>query len=155
MFDLANRCARSHASGWISDLAATRFMHPAIGRPVALIVFLLVGAGACAGHGSPNARPVDQNFITSEQIVDQHFLTAFDAVQALHPLWLQVRGPNSLRNPSQVRVYLDAQLLGGVESLRSINASIIRSIEFVDGLQASARWGLDHGGGVILVMTQA
>lgn len=51
-------------------------------------------------------------------------------------------------------MYLDDSLLGGPDYLKQIAVSSISSIRFVDGLDASNRWGLDHGMGAIVVLTR-
>jgi outer membrane cobalamin receptor len=52
-----------------------------------------------------------------------------------------------------VRVYVDNASFGGVESLRNVDIANIKTIRYFDGVAATARWGIDHGGGVIPVMT--
>jgi hypothetical protein len=84
-------------------------------------------------------------------MVENHFLTAYDAVEALRSNWLQPRGPDSFTAPSEVRVYLDNTLLGGVTTLRDITVSTVSFIKYYDGITATGRWGLGHGAGVIFV----
>jgi hypothetical protein len=92
--------------------------------------------------------------ITREQLVEHNFNTAFDAVQALRSNWLRKRGEDSFRSPTQIWVYVDDVRMGGIESLRSIPRTGIEFIRYYDALTASARWGLDHGQGVIYVSTR-
>ena len=40
-------------------------------------------------------------------------------------------------------------------ALASISTAGLRSVEWVDGVEASARWGLDHGQGAIVLRTRA
>jgi len=117
-------------------------------------IALLVLCAACAGSAPRTEPPPDRNTITREQLAEHHFRSAYDAVAALRRNWLETRGPDSFSTPSQVLVYIDNVRVGGVETLRSIAISSISSIQHFDGLAASARWGLDHGAGVILVSTQ-
>jgi hypothetical protein len=119
-----------------------------------------VALGACAGHkaepaaGQPRANSSSRNVITQEQMVAQHFKNAYEAVQALHPNWLTTRGTDSFRSPSQVWVYLDDAKLGGVDQLTTIAPSTVGTIRHFNGVDASARWGLDHGAGVIQVVSR-
>jgi hypothetical protein len=53
-----------------------------------------------------------------------------------------------------VQVYLDDARLGGVDELKRIPIHHVAYIRYFDGLAASARWGLDHGQGVIYVSTR-
>lgn len=79
---------------------------------------------------------------------------AFYVVQSLRPRWLQLRGPATISLRESVKVYLDGSLLGGPEYLRQINVQTISTIRYLDALEATQRWGLDHGHGAILVITR-
>jgi hypothetical protein len=101
-----------------------------------------------------SAESRDRTVLTQVQFGDHQFNTAFDAIESLRSNWLKTRGTDSFQNPSQVRVYLDNSSLGDTASLRTIAINTISYIRFFDGVQATARWGLDHGGGVIYVSTR-
>jgi len=96
----------------------------------------------------------DRTVLTQSQFTDHQFNNAFDAIEALRSNWLKTRGTDSFQNPSQVRVYLDNISLGDTASLRTIAINTIVYIRFFDGVQATARWGIDHGAGVIYVSTR-
>jgi hypothetical protein len=108
---------------------------------------------ACSSNKSSSGARPDRSVITQAQINEYHFANAYEAVQALHSNWLQAKVVDSFQNPSQVRVYVDATSFGFVESLRNVSISNIKAIRYYDGVAATARWGIDHGGGVILVST--
>ncbi|MEO9037464.1 MAG: hypothetical protein ABI442_18330 [Gemmatimonadaceae bacterium] len=93
--------------------------------------------------------------MTQQTLIDNHFQTAYDAVQSLRSNWLNAKGPDSFTNPTEVRVYLNGTLLGGVETLREIGTPTVVSIRHYDGIAATARWGLGHGAGVIYVSTRS
>jgi hypothetical protein len=122
-------------------------------RRFALLIFLLAGP-ACPSNRTGTTPAPDRNVITREQIMERRFNNAYEAVEALHASWLSTRGTDSFSNPGQVWVYLDNMKLGGVERLREIATSTIASIRYFDAAAASARWGMDHGNGVILVSTR-
>ena len=82
------------------------------------------------------------------------YTDALTTVQSLRPQWLHHRGATSINLPETVKVYLDDSLLGGPEQLRQITIRSISSMRYFDGLQASQRWGLDHGMGAIVVSTR-
>jgi hypothetical protein len=126
-------------------LAFGRFAAP-------ILVALSIASSACISTQKPpeGARP-DRSVITREQIHEHHFTNAYEAVQALHSNWLQAKGTDAFQSP--VRVYVDNASFGGVESLRNVDIANIKTIRYFDGVAATARWGIDHGGGVILVMT--
>jgi len=98
---------------------------------------------------------VDRNLLTGEQLRSQHFENAYDAIEALRSNWLASRGPDSFQTPTIVLVYLDNVRLGGVEMLRGISTQSVASIQRFDGLEATARWGIGHGAGVIYVTSWA
>ncbi|MEJ7812504.1 MAG: hypothetical protein WKG32_18985 [Gemmatimonadaceae bacterium] len=128
-------------------------MHHAIRRLAGLT--LLVIATACARNQSASTSPrTDWNLITEGQLGGHRFGNAYEAVQALRNGWLQTRGPDSIVSPTRIWVYLDNSRLGGVESLRSIAIPGVAFIQHFDGVSAAARWGLDHGQGVIYVSSR-
>ena len=115
-------------------------------------VFLSALVPSCALHrANADAPKASRSIITQQQLLENHFLTAYDAVEALRSNWLQTRGTDSFAAPSQVRVYLDNTFLGGTSTLRDIAASTVSFIRYFDGIAATGRWGLDHGAGVIFV----
>ena len=118
------------------------------------IIYALVTTIACTPVGHTSARErVDRELITREQIDQNHFTTAYDAVEALHSNWLRPKGTDSFATPTEVVVYVNANRVGGVEALKNIDVHTITSIRHFDGLAASARWGVGHGQGAILVTT--
>jgi hypothetical protein len=113
--------------------------------------FLVAG---CRQRATAGPRPNDRNVLTQVQLGDHRFNNAYDAVEALRSNWLNTRGSDSFQAPSHVRVYLDNVSLGDKETLRTIAIATIVYIRYFDGISATARWGLDHGGGVIYVSTR-
>ena len=122
--------------------------------PMAAALMFACVAGGCASSSGSKSTRTDSSLITSEQILKHRFTNAYEAVEALHSNWLVNKSADSFNAPSQIRVYVDNTFYGAVESLRSINPNNIRSIRHYDGVAATARWGIDHGAGVIQVVTQ-
>jgi hypothetical protein len=117
------------------------------------ILSLLVSACAARAPSNPTPLP-DREMLTQADLLEHHFATAFEAVEALRPNWMQTRGANTLLTAqAQVVVYLNDTRLGGVDTLKQITTPAIVAIRHFDGRAATARWGLDHGQGVILVTT--
>lgn len=129
-------------------------MRSIYGRLAVVSVLSLSALLASCSRAGSTAPIGDRNLITQAQLRDQRFSTAFDAVEALRSNWLNTRGPDSFRNPSIVRVYLDNVSLGDKETLRTIMVSTISYIRYFDGISATSRWGIDHGAGVIYVSTR-
>lgn len=119
---------------------------------VALLLAALPLLAACSSSGQTGPRP-DRNLLDGAEIRAGSFADAFTAVRTLRPNWLTQRGVATANLRESVKVYIDNSLLGGPETLRQIAANTITSMRFMDGLEASQRWGLDHGVGAILVFT--
>jgi hypothetical protein len=109
----------------------------------------------CAAKGSTGTAHPDRNVITHQQMVDNHFQNGYEAVQALHPNWLQPRGPDSFSSTARVEVYQEATHLGGVETLRNVLLSNIVYMRWYDGVAAQQRFGVGHNNGVIYVASHA
>ena len=61
---------------------------------------------------------------------------------------------SSFNTPSQIWVYYDQTRLGGVETLRTVTVNSIAYIRHYSGLDATTRWGIDHGAGVIFISSR-
>ncbi len=106
----------------------------------------------------PRSTP---NLITSHEIEEraptaQH---AQEIVERLRPQWLRARrGAVSMSGMSTapaIRVYLnDIRQQGGLDVLRTIMRDEVTELRFVNGVDASARYGVDHELGAVLVRTQ-
>jgi hypothetical protein len=114
-------------------------------------VAILMAGLACGGRSSPGATPlVDRNTLTAVELNQRSFYSAYEAVEALRPLWL-----NSRPRGGAVQVYIDENRLGGLEALRTVRIASVDLIRYMDGIQATARYGRGHDGGAILVTTRA
>jgi hypothetical protein len=121
------------------------------------------GAGRGAGHPGadstataprPRPRRGGSDLITLEEIRAAQWTNAYDMIEALHPRWLHVHGPDSiLGETADVQVRVDNMRLGGPETLRSISLIRVSRIEFVDPITAASRWGGSHANGAIVITT--
>jgi hypothetical protein len=79
--------------------------------------------------------------VSSEEIDATSTTNAYDLVNRLRPHWLRQTATGSIaggRVTSQVTlVYLDGNRLGGVESLRTLTSSGIRSMEWLPATRAA------------------
>jgi len=116
-----------------------------------LAVSLTAGCRASV-PGAGQGRP-DQLMLTREQIAEPRFTSAYDVVRALRSNWLNARGIASLRFKVEVQVYLDGVHLGGVQTLQSISTPSIQYMQYFNGTDATTRWGIGHGRGVIFIGT--
>lgn len=106
--------------------------------------------------GTAPSRPVRRSntLITREELATIASRDALGAVRALRPEWLHVRGAVSPQAgvPALV-VYLDGNRVGTRDVLSQIATVHIKEIRFLSATDATQRWGTDHGGGVIEVVT--
>ena len=131
-------------------------------RVVLLMVVLSLGTGCAARTDGRTPPPQSREVLTREQIEQARATNAYEAVERLRSRWLRQRGttqmpatgggPQVRENP--IAVYLDDQRLGTLEALRTIEVAAIRYIRFFTPVEAAARWGFNHGGGVIFVSTR-
>ncbi len=120
---------------------------------------LLVGCGS-AQTGKSTAISKKPNFISRAEIVsvvgDND--NAYDVIRRLRPSFLRTRGVSTMgssREPALV-VYVDMVKVNGSggANLRAISAAQIGSIEYLNGIDATTRFGTDHGAGAILISTR-
>lgn len=128
-----------------------------------------------ADAGTRSAAPVATSRnapLGPEEIQRARASNAYEIVQSLRPLWLEERGRNSYAETARVgsydkmgaavipgeatiKVYLDGAQVGGVNALRQVPASTVRSIEYLDPAAAALRFGQGVTHGAILVSTSA
>lgn len=120
---------------------------------LALLLTLLPLLAGCSSSGQKQGTRMDRNRLDTQEIQAGGFSDAFTAVRTLRPNWLSHRGVSSINLRESVKVYVDNTLVGGPEMLRQITVNSINSMRFMDGLEATQRYGLDHGVGAILVFT--
>ncbi|MEO6528463.1 MAG: glycoside hydrolase family 43 protein [Gemmatimonadaceae bacterium] len=95
----------------------------------------------------------DYSVLTGEQLQERHYQNVYDAVLTLRSNWLSSRGVDSFRAPSQVWVYLDGARIGGLQTLTTVSTQGVSTVSHLSGLEATARWGIGHSAGAILIET--
>lgn len=121
----------------------------------ALISLSSLILAACVFGQSGTGAGRDRDVITSQDLEGVSATTAYEIIERLRPTWLRTRGPASIRGgvPTYPLVYVDEVRSGGLETLHRISGHIVREIRFINGRDATTKWGLDHGAGVIMVYT--
>ncbi len=102
----------------------------------------------------PARRTLAWGTLSAGDIADVNAINAYEAVSRLRATWLRPRGVTSLSLRHGVKVYLDGMRMGGVEELRQLDAKSIGSIQHLDGVEATLRFGTGNGDGAILVYTR-
>jgi hypothetical protein len=106
-----------------------------------------------AAPGAPAARR-DRSTLTRDEIRSTQFNNMFEVIRALRGNWVRTRTAESFGKSSVVQVYLDMQrLTGGLDELRQLTPVNVDLVRFLDPIQASARFGLDHGAGALMITT--
>ncbi len=135
---------------------------PRLSRKI-LILLVVSLVGGCASSGAARAGKTitSRDVLTREQIDRVRATNAYEAVERLRSNWMRVPptqmpsqggAPQVQQNP--VLVYLDGYRLGDVGTLRGIEIAAVQYIRYYPPAEASARWGFNHGGGVIYVSTR-
>lgn len=123
-------------------------------------IALIVAVSACASSGSSSGgarRSSDK--ITYAEISTASALNAYELINRLRPAWLRAPATGSIGGGvrSQViAVYLDGHRLGDLESLRTLSADGIRSMQWLDAARAATvlnEVGSDAIAGAIIIKT--
>ena len=121
----------------------------------ASLLFLVAACAAPQRTAGP-ATSTSRTVLSTEEMQKAGYPDVFTTIQTLRPQWLQLRGSTRFRNnpPAQIKVYLDGSLLGGPELMKQITTKSIYDARYLDGIEASQRWGLDHDMGAIVITTR-
>ncbi|MBT8397625.1 MAG: hypothetical protein HKO65_01875 [Gemmatimonadetes bacterium] len=121
-------------------------------RPI-LAILAFMALVAC-GTGQPGSPGVDRNQITRAEIDEAGPSNLYNLVQNLRPTWLQIRGARAASGGQGIPVYLDGSRVGEEDSLRGIHSDNVESLQFLSSQRASARLGMGHMNGAILVISR-
>jgi hypothetical protein len=74
----------------------------------------------------------------------------------LRAVFVRCRGSNWLRDttPPTAVVYLDGARLGSLEQMKSLSADRVSQIQYLSAANAQTRFGMDHTGGAILIISK-
>lgn len=130
-------------------------------RIVLSFLFTLTVGGTllAANPTTAEAQRRNRDLITREELMksSQKSTDLFQAIRSLRSHFLA--GPRGTRTitgaqaPTQPIVYVDGTRVGDISILRNLLTENTEEVRFVPPTEASVRYGLDHGGGVILVKT--
>ncbi len=96
----------------------------------------------------------DRQLLSRDAILATQYTNMYDVILALRGTWLRSRGAESIQGKSAtVQIYLDNQRLNGADELKTIAPTNIETVRYYDPIQASARWGMDHGAGAIYILS--
>ena len=124
---------------------------------ISLVPFLLC-LGACASTAPRPTGSADK--LTKVEIAESGANSAYDVLTRLRPAWLspaRLTMSGARAGTQTLLVYLDGIRLGGVETLRTLSASQITSMEFLTATRAASEVrdvGTSPVGPVIMVRTR-
>jgi len=112
------------------------------------------GATQQSASSSPRSRG-SRDVITQEELAKVDVQNALDAVRRLRPSYLQTHGGLSssiTQGPQDVVVYVDNTRMGGPSTLAQIPITDVKEIQYLNGPDATQRYGTGHGSGAIIVI---
>ena len=125
------------------------------GAPLAL---LLLALGACGGGGGGPAVPGrSPGLISAAELGAESIapLSLYDAIERLRPTWMRRRAPTGLATAAATSpfpaVLIGAQVNQDIEVLRSLRASDVTQVRFINAGDATTRYGTGLGNGLIEV----
>jgi hypothetical protein len=119
-----------------------------------ILVFLAAITLIACGTGQPGTPRPNPDMITRVEIDEAGPSDLFTLVQNVRPIWLRERGATSFTDETDVVVYLDGTRMGGRESLRVIHSADVETLQFLNTQRATARFGIGHVNGAIVVTTR-
>ncbi|MDX1673267.1 MAG: hypothetical protein R3314_00590 [Longimicrobiales bacterium] len=127
-------------------MRATRFL--------LILAATLLSLTACTARTGTEGR---FSLITHEELQEQgQYSNLYAVIEVLRPRWLRPQGgPDTFEGePGQVQVHMDGNWMGDVDVLRNLSPAGVTSIRWLKPLEASARYGLDHSHGAIIISTR-
>lgn len=120
---------------------------------------LLIAATACASAGgSQSGEPRgERNLISRAELEERSTSNLYDIIRALRPNWLRAQASgfaNAALEQTGPIVYVDGQVFGEVEGLRSIVATSVEYVRFLSASQAQNRYSMAQARPVIDVTSR-
>ncbi len=110
---------------------------------------VLLSGCASGGGGSGGRRRGGSGVLTEEDLAPYPQESLHDTIRRARASWLRRRGGSE--RVEVVQVYVDGARLGDISTLQSIRTSEVARVEYMNGGDATTRFGTGHGGGVIQV----
>jgi len=122
---------------------------PLVWSALVIVPLLLMACVASSQSGSSDGDP---DVITREEIQDIGEVgDAYTLIQHYESQWLRKRGQGSINKENEVAVYIEDSRQGGPNTLRQIDISNVRKIEYLSASEANMEFGSGHSNGAIMV----
>lgn len=118
-----------------------------------------LGLAACASPGATRTAPRSSDQVNRAEIASTSASNAYELIERLRPSWLRNPAIGSIGGGARTQivvVYVDGQRLGDVESLRTLSAGDVQSMQWLDAARAETvlhEVGSDPIRGAILIKT--
>jgi hypothetical protein len=113
-----------------------------------LVLALACASGAGSGSGGNGPRR-NSSVITLEEIEAVEATNAYDLIQRLRPQFLRPAGGGD-----PVVLYIDGTRREGLGDLRTLLASAVREVRYLDSTEATTLFGTNHRSGAIQLTTR-
>ncbi len=148
-----------------------RLRYAAGGAALGLVAGLVLGTrptgvAPTVPLGPPRlAPPLPNRSITENEIRRSSARSVTELIRSLRPQWLRSRGRDVLQVDSLhvgqdplaaqgVRVYLNGNLLGGLDAMDEVAVDALTGVSFLEGNAALLRFGAGNKDGAILLTTR-
>lgn len=114
------------------------------------------GAGA-EGSAQAGAPRVRSNLLVRGDLEAHSGQNLYEVIRRLRPQWLQVRASRGITGDTELVVFQDNTLVGGVDVLRQMQTDMVTSVEYLDASTATNTLpglGSRHVAGAIVVRTR-
>lgn len=127
--------------------------------PLAVVLVACSSTGTSSGtsnsgDASRTTTRRSPNLLTADELSKAPELNAFQAIERYRSTWLRLRGQTNFGSGGGVqgiRVYVNGARRGDVEELRRFRVTDIARMRFLNGRDATTRYGVDHSDGAILI----
>lgn len=143
----------SHVTSKIAALALLAALGCAGGSDPQTAPSAVADSAAARADEGATAAARRSDVIGTAELRDVDAANLYEAVLQLRPRFVRQRGMASvnLNKGNEIVVYIDNNRAGGVAVLQEMHPSEAAEVRYLDGPQASARFGMNHGSGAILV----
>lgn len=131
-----------------------------VGVTLFSLVLSLGFLSACYPGRATSGSGASPNLIGNWELQKLPDLTALEAIRRLRPSWLRAGSRPSIavetgRDSRLPRVHLNGVPLQRISELDQINAVDVREMRFLNGTDATTRFGTGYPNGVILVTMES
>jgi hypothetical protein len=120
---------------------------------MASVLFIATG---CTGSAVEKIEQRDRHYVSADEI-DEYGSGAdlYSLVQRVRPAWLVKTGPHSGIGSDDIRVYINGMRYDDPSALRFFTGSDVESLRFLEAGRATARFGVGHSHGAIIVTVRS